>query len=55
MKKNKDKLIEELDLRYRMALMLLVTFTNKDIKYYTNLIDKHIGHKYEGMEGESNE
>ena len=42
---NEEK-IKELDMRYRLALSLLVFCTNKHIDYFIDTIDKAVGHKY---------
>lgn len=42
---DKEK-IEELDLRYRLALTLLAFYTNKNLYEFIDIIDKSIGHKY---------
>lgn len=42
---DKEK-IEELDMRYRLALALLVIWSNRHFDEITAIIDKTIGHKY---------
>ena len=42
---DKEK-IEELDMRYRLALALLVIWSNRRFDEITAIIDKTIGHKY---------
>ncbi len=38
--------IEELDMRYRLALALLVFYTGKHIDDFIETIDRAIGHTY---------
>ena len=42
---DKEK-IEELDMRYRLALALLVFRTGECLDIFIDIIDKSIGHKY---------
>ena len=42
---DKEK-IEDLDMRYRLALELLVLYTNKNLDYFTETIDKTMGKEY---------
>lgn len=48
-KKQIDKLnsrVEDSDMRYRLALGLLVLHTNQHLDYFTDIIDKTIGSEY---------
>ena len=47
--------IEELDMRYRLALSLLVFYTGKHLDEFTSIIDKTIGHKYWNFMGDDND
>ncbi len=51
---DKEK-IEELDMRYRLALALLVFYTNKNLDEFIDSIDKAIGHKYWNFIGNDKE
>lgn len=48
-KKQIDKLnsrVEDSDMRYRLALMLLVLHTNQHLDNFTDIIDKTMGSEY---------
>ena len=51
----KKKKIEELDMRYRLALALLVFRTGEHIDTFIETIDKTIGHKYWNFIGSDKE
>ena len=51
---DKEK-IEELDMRYRMAIALLVMWSNRHFDEITEIIDKTIGHKYWNFIGSDKE
>lgn len=51
---DKEK-IEELDMRYRMAIMLLIMWSNRNFDEITGIIDKIIGHKYWNFLGSDKE
>lgn len=51
---DKEK-IEDLDMRYRLAIGMLIIWSNKSFDEVVGMIDKAMGKKYWNFIGDSNE